>query len=138
MNISQAAKRCGLSAQTIRYYEQIALVTPARRQDNGYRDYQAHDLNQLSFVHRARETGFSIEECRELLDLYRDPSRQSQHVHALVQEKANRVAEQIKRLKAMHKDLVALARSCQDDGAPHCAILDNLADHDEVNSEVSS
>ncbi len=138
MNISEAAKHSGLNPQTIRYYEQIGLVTPARRQDNGYRDYRAHDLSQLSFIHRARETGFSIEECRELLELYRDPSRQSQHVHALVQEKADRVADQIKRLKAMHQDLVALARSCQDDGAPQCAILDNLADHHENDLEGAS
>ncbi len=130
MNISEAAKHCGLSPQTIRYYEQINLVTPARRKDNGYRDYRKQDLEQLNFLHRARETGFSIEECRELLDLYQNPARQSQHVHALVLEKAERVATQIKHLNAMHKELVKLAKSCQDDGAPHCAILDNLADHD--------
>ncbi|MDX1451179.1 MAG: MerR family transcriptional regulator [Oleiphilaceae bacterium] len=135
MNISEASKRCGLSPQTIRYYEQIELVTPARRQDNGYRDYRQAELEQLAFVHHARETGFSIDECRELLDLYRNPSRQSRHVHALVLEKAERVKKQIKQLQIMHKALIDLAKSCQDDHAPHCAILDNLAEHNSSKEE---
>ena len=40
MNISEAARLSGLSAKTIRYYEDITLIAPAARGDNGYRQYE--------------------------------------------------------------------------------------------------
>ncbi|MEO1651580.1 MAG: MerR family DNA-binding transcriptional regulator, partial [Pseudomonadota bacterium] len=50
MNIGAAAERSGLSPKTIRYYEQIKLVVPDRR-DNGYRDYSEQDTHRLAFIH---------------------------------------------------------------------------------------
>ncbi|MGE4220782.1 MAG: MerR family DNA-binding transcriptional regulator, partial [Alphaproteobacteria bacterium] len=44
MNIGQAAARSGLPAKTIRYYEEIGLVRPATRAENGYRDYAEADV----------------------------------------------------------------------------------------------
>ena len=79
MNIGQASALTGLPAKTIRYYEQIGLVAPARR-DNHYRDYGDKDLHELIFVARARSLGFGIEECRRLLALYRDQQRASADV----------------------------------------------------------
>ncbi|MEO1249691.1 MAG: MerR family DNA-binding transcriptional regulator, partial [Pseudomonadota bacterium] len=49
MNIGQAAAESGLPAKTIRYYEEIGLVTPTRR-ENGYRDYDVSDVRKLQFV----------------------------------------------------------------------------------------
>jgi DNA-binding transcriptional MerR regulator len=66
MNIGQAAELSNLPAKTIRYYEDIELVTPERG-DNGYRKYSEKDIHRLRFVQRARSLGFSIEECRLLL-----------------------------------------------------------------------
>ena len=56
MNISRAAEFSGLPAKTIRYYEDIGLVTPARAA-NGYRDYSRENLETLRFVARARDLG---------------------------------------------------------------------------------
>ena len=46
MNISEAARRAGLPAKTIRYYEDIGLVAP-QRDPNGYRAFQPRDLQAL-------------------------------------------------------------------------------------------
>ena len=70
MNIGQAAARSGLPAKTIRYYEEIGLVRPATRAENGYRDYAETDVHRLRFLKRAREHGFSVAECRDLLALW--------------------------------------------------------------------
>ena len=129
MNIGQAAEQTGLNAKTIRYYEQIDLLQPAKRADNGYRDYSENDLEILRFIQRARKTGFNIEECRQLLSLYKDQSRHSHQVKELVLEKAERVAEQIRELQIMHKCLLELSSLCQADEKPHCAILDELSEH---------
>ena len=53
MNVGEAAERSGLPAKTIRYYEDIGLVRPARA-PNGYRDYSAGDIHKLAFLRRAR------------------------------------------------------------------------------------
>ncbi|HBV54130.1 MAG TPA: Cu(I)-responsive transcriptional regulator, partial [Rhodobacteraceae bacterium] len=63
MNIGDVAARAGLPAKTIRYYEEIGLIAPARS-ENGYRAFRESDLHKLAFIGRARALGFSIEECR--------------------------------------------------------------------------
>ncbi|MCC5984656.1 MAG: MerR family transcriptional regulator, partial [Rhodobacteraceae bacterium] len=76
MNIGDVSARTGLPAKTIRYYEDIALITPARAA-NGYRRFGERDLHRLAFLKRARALGFTVEECRQLLALYEDRSRAS-------------------------------------------------------------
>ncbi len=127
MKIGDVAVRSGLSAKTIRYYESIGLLQPAKRGDNGYRDYSDRDLDQLSFLQRARTTGFSLEECRQLLALYQDDHRRSRHVKSLVQEKINQLDAQLGELQAMRDTLVTLADRCAGDEGPQCAIIEELS-----------
>jgi len=126
MNISEAARSSGLSAKTIRYYEQISLIAPARRHANGYRDYDEQALAELRFVHRARDVGFSVDECRQLLDIYRDPQRQSAHVKSMVLEKCGQIEQRIAQLHSMHDMLYTLAGQCSGDEGPDCAIIEEL------------
>jgi len=126
MNIGEAARMSGLTAKTIRYYEQVGLIAPAGRAANGYRDYGELALVELRFVHRAREVGFSVEECRQLLETYRSPRRQSAHVKAMVLKKCEQVEERIGRLRTMRAILRGLAARCNGDEGPECAILDEL------------
>ena len=81
MNVGEAADRSGLPTKTIRYYEEIGLLTPDRK-PNGYRDYSGEDVHRLAFLRRARGLGFSIGECRQLMAL-RDRHRASQDVRAI-------------------------------------------------------
>ncbi|MBU3071617.1 Cu(I)-responsive transcriptional regulator [Aestuariicella sp. G3-2] len=131
MNISQAAKISGLSPKTIRYYERIQLIDPASRSENGYRDYNHKDLDILRFVQRARSTGFSVEECRQLLSLYQNPERHSSEVKELVQEKLQKVEDQIAELEHMRNTLKELVTRCPGDEAAQCAIIDSLAEKEE-------
>jgi DNA-binding transcriptional MerR regulator len=71
MNIGAAAEHSNLPPKTIRYYEDIELIRPART-ENGYRDYSKADIHRLRFLQRARSLGFTIDECRLLLSLYGD------------------------------------------------------------------
>lgn len=129
MNIGQAARLSGLNNKTIRYYESIGLVD-SRRQANGYRDYTAADLERLRFLQRARVVGFSLEECRELLELYSDPSRRSADVKALVTARVKQVEEQLESLEAMRETLLTMAAHCQGDESADCAIIDSLSGPD--------
>jgi MerR family copper efflux transcriptional regulator len=135
MNISEAAQGSGLSAKTIRYYEQIELIAAPRRAANGYRDYDEKSLAELRFVHRARQVGFSVDECRQLLQIQRDPGRQSAHVKGLVLEKCDHIEARIEQLRHMSDILQTLAGQCSGDEGPECAILEELEREELVADE---
>jgi MerR family transcriptional regulator, copper efflux regulator len=126
MNISEAATASSLSAKTIRYYEEIGLLPEAARAANGYRHYDRDSIVELSFIQRARDVGFSIEECKRLLSLYRNPSRESAHVKSLVLEKCEEIEKRIEKLHSTHKILKSLSEQCAGDEGPGCAIIDEL------------
>ena len=126
MNIGEAAQRSKLPAKTIRYYEDIALVNPARL-DNGYRDYSENDIHRLRFLQRSRSLGFTIEECRLLLSLYEDDQRASADVKAVANQKISKIDRKIKELRSLRKTLSALAENCHGDDKPDCPIIDDLA-----------
>lgn len=126
MNISSAARHSGLPPKTIRYYEEIGLVRPLRA-ENGYRDYSDNDVHKLSFVQRARGLGFSVEECRALLDLFEDKSRASADVRAIAGRKIEEIDRKLSELTQMRAILASLVQNCHGDDRPDCPILDNLS-----------
>ena len=127
MKIGEAAARTGLPPRTIRYYEQIGLVSPGRR-GNDYRDYGDRQVHELRFVARARALGFSIEQCRHLLALYCDKGRASADVRAAAQAHISEVRAKIAELRSMERTLAALVDACHGDALPDCPILDQLSD----------
>ena len=126
MNIGDVAEASGLPPKTIRYYEDIGLVRPARS-ENGYRDFSDRDAHMLAFLGRARSLGFSIEDCRTLLSLYEDRSRASADVRDLARQHMDRIARKIDELEAMRGTLDTLVTRCHGDDRPDCPILDDLA-----------
>ena len=127
MNISEAARQSGLTAKTIRYYESVGLIQPPPREDNGYRNYRAKDVNLMRFLCHSRQVGFSLVECKQLLELYLNPERQSVHVKSLVVEKVKEIEVKVANLRAMQKTLRELAERCAGDEGPDCAIIETLA-----------
>ncbi|MEL6681773.1 MAG: Cu(I)-responsive transcriptional regulator [Pseudomonadota bacterium] len=126
MNIGDVAARTGLSAKTIRYYEDIGLLTP-RRSANGYRVYTDSDAHKLTFLCRARALGFSIQDCRNLLMLWEDRSRASADVRAIAAQHLKDIESKINDLTAMCDTLSNLVQKCSGDDRPDCPILTGLA-----------
>ncbi|MHA7850756.1 Cu(I)-responsive transcriptional regulator [Roseovarius sp.] len=126
MNIGDIAKRTGLPAKTIRYYEEIGLVTP-HREANGYRVFDDKDMHRLTFLARARALGFPIEECRTLLALYKDDSRASADVKRIAQDHLAQIEDKIQQLQSMRDTLTHLVHECAGDNRPDCPILKDLA-----------
>jgi MerR family copper efflux transcriptional regulator len=75
MKISDVAKKTGLTSKAIRFYEEKKLVTAPLRTENGYRSYTAKHIEELMLLRQARQVGFTLDECRELLTLFHDPAR---------------------------------------------------------------
>ncbi|MDX1784765.1 Cu(I)-responsive transcriptional regulator [Roseovarius sp. ZX-A-9] len=127
MNIGDAAARTGLPPKTIRYYEEIGLIRPARG-NSGYRDFSDADVHKLAFLGRARALGFSIEDCRTLLGLYEDESRSSADVKRLARSHLAQIEDKIAALQSMRATLSHLVDACAGDERPDCPILRDLAE----------
>lgn len=126
MNIGTVSDKSGLPAKTIRYYEDIGLISPDRR-DNGYRDYSIDDVHRLRFLQRSRSLGFSVEECRQLLSLYGDRNRESAEVKAIATVKLGEIERKIAELRGLRDMLEHLISNCHDDHRPECQIIDGLS-----------
>lgn len=67
MKIGELAKRTGLAPSTIRFYEEIGVLTGVQRSGNGYRNYPAQAQWQLALIIQGQQAGFSLDELRQLI-----------------------------------------------------------------------
>ena len=127
MNIGQASRATGVSTKMIRYYETVGLIRPADRTDSNYRDFGERDINDLRFIRRARNLGFSVVEIGQLLALWRDGERSSREVKAVAEKHIADLDARIAEMRAMADSLRHLATCCAGDDRPDCPILGDLA-----------
>lgn len=126
MNIGDASEKTGLPAKTIRYYEDIGLVI-ADRQPNGYRDYSDEHIKRLSFLKRARDFGFPIEDCRKLLGLYSDDARHTSEVKALAAHHLEELQLKAQEIQGLAETLRGLVEACSGQDNEDCPIIAELA-----------
>ena len=126
MNIGAASKASGLPTKTVRYYADIRLVEPPSRTGAGYRSYDESAVRKLAFVRRAREFGFSIDECRGLLALYEDSNRSSADVKRIAEARLEEIERKQRELQFLHDELAHLVSACAGDSRPDCPIIDRL------------
>ncbi|NJC99115.1 Cu(I)-responsive transcriptional regulator [Candidatus Erwinia dacicola] len=127
MNISDVAKKTGLTSKAIRFYEEKGLVTPPLRTGNGYRSYSAKQLDELTLLRQARQVGFNLDECREMVSLFNSPQRHSSEVKTRTLSKVAEIEGHITKLQLMRQNLLDLAASCPGDDGADCPIIDHLA-----------
>jgi MerR family copper efflux transcriptional regulator len=126
MNIGEASRASGVTTKMIRYYDEIGLVRPASRTDSNYREYDEREINELRFIKRARNLGFSMEEISVLLSLWRDRKRPSREVKAIANRHVADLDKRVAEMKAMADTLRHLAHCCAGDDRPDCPILADL------------
>ncbi|WP_180177429.1 Cu(I)-responsive transcriptional regulator [Acinetobacter sp. YH12039] len=126
MNIGQAAKASGISAKMIRYYESIGLLNNAQRTNAGYRVYSEADIKTLSFLRHARDLGFSSEQMKDLLGLWKNQSRQSVEVKALALKHIQTLNQKIADLQAMVEILQQSVDGCAGNDQADCTILNQI------------
>ena len=68
MTVGQLAEASGVSADTIRYYERIGLIPPARRSPAGYRLYPPGARSRIRVIRNAVQLGFPLQEIAKVLD----------------------------------------------------------------------
>lgn len=97
-------------------------MTPPLRSENGYRSYTQLHLDELTLLRQARQVGFNLEECGELVNLFNDPKRHSADVKKRTLEKVAEIERHIIELQAMRDQLLQLAESCPGDDSAECRL----------------
>ena len=129
IQIGELARRSRCNVETIRYYERIALLPAPPRSSARYRLYEAPDVRRLSFVRRARELGFTLDQARTLLALSSKDGRDAcAEVHNLASEHLADVRAKIADLRAMERILSDAVRRCVAGEPPGCPIIDALSE----------
>ena len=104
MKIGELEARSGASRHTLRYYEQIGLISPQRRTNN-YRDYTAQTLQDLDFIQRAQSMGFSLGEIGEILDAQRNKLIDCADGAKLIEKKMAEIKLKIANLQSINRYL---------------------------------
>jgi len=127
MAISDVARVFGLRTSAIRYYEQIGIL-PRPMRKNGQRRYDDNALFRLAVVQRARETGFTLEEIRALLDLGGPGKASCRDVRKIASHHLEHIRSKIADLVKLEKLLAGTIAKCSGKVAPDCPVIDVLAD----------
>ncbi len=113
MQIAELERRSGLSRDTLRYYERMGLITPPRRADNGYRDYDPRTLVELAFIAKAQQVGFSLKQIRPAMAHVHAPPGHCAELLAGMRAKRDevkaRLAEDRQRLARLNKLIARLS-----------------------------
>ena len=132
LTIGAVAQQGGVNLQTVRYYEREGLLPAPPRRASGYRVFPEEAVQQLHFIKRAQELGFTLAEIRELLSLRLDHEQNSSVVRALALSKIAAIEDKIRSLEEMKATLVRLADKCSGQGpVSECPILESI-DSDEA------
>lgn len=105
MQIQDLSHQTGVSAKTIRYYEEIGVLPPPARQLNGYREYSEADVNRLRLVVGARRLDLPLAEIREILDLRDQGEAPCKTLLERLSAKADEIAERINALQSLENEL---------------------------------
>ena len=127
MDIGRASNASGVSVKMIRHYEAIGLLSKVARTLANYRVYTPNDVHVLRFIRRARDLGFSMDEIKDLLGLWRNKSRSSAAVKRIAAKHIEDLKLKIAELESMVETLEHLTTHCHGDHRPECPILDDLA-----------
>lgn len=127
ISIGILARRSGVQAETIRYYESEGLLPKPERTAGGYRIYGASDIERLSFIRQARELGFKVYSVRRLLSLVDRKVDTCEEVRELATTHLGEVRTKLADLRRMERVLSDLIRSCEGRTVPECLLLEALA-----------
>jgi len=128
ISIGDLARRTGVKVPTIRYYEQMGLVTPPDRTDGNQRRYGRADIERLSFIRHARDLGFSLDAVRDLLRLAEHPERSCADADEIAARHLATITAKIAKLTRLEAELRRFA-ACKADTISDCAVIESLADH---------
>ena len=108
IQIGDLAEQLGITARTIRYYEEIGLLESPRRLEHGVRVYDTASVARLKFILKLKELGLSLKEMQELADIYREQPAEEQIFPRLIEildGHIRRVDDKMSTLASLRSDI---------------------------------
>ncbi|TYP93605.1 MerR family transcriptional regulator, mercuric resistance operon regulatory protein [Fodinibius salinus] len=135
--IGDVAKRADVNKETVRYYEKRDLIPKPDRRRSGYRIFTQRHIDQIRFIKRAQQLGFTLSEIKELLELRMNANTTCPEIKSEAQEKYRDVREKIEDLRRIQKTLTDLIDSCSEEGpVGDCPILEALEGKNETGKQL--
>lgn len=134
MRIGELADRAGLTAKTIRFYEQVGVLPEPARRPSGYRDYDGGALTRLRFVRAAQAAGLTLAEIQQVIAVRDRSGPPCRHVTGLLDVHAADLDRRISEMLALREEVRRLrARAdgldpsrCDDAAVCHVIPTDRL------------
>ena len=130
-SIGELSRRTGVKVPTIRYYEQMGLLSHAERSEGNQRRYSSEERDRLAFIRHARELGFEVEAIRTLLGLQDDPAQSCAAADQVARSRLAEVEQRIASLTALKTELERMVQGCAHGRVDQCRVIEILADHDK-------
>ena len=127
--IGSVSRQSGVKVPTIRYYENIGLLSAPPRTGSNRRVYAAADLRRLKFIRHARELGFGVDDIRQLLNLADQPSRPCDDADEIARHHLGEIDRRVRQLTALRTELSRMVDGCQGGRICECRIMEVIADH---------
>ncbi|CAN7628326.1 helix-turn-helix domain-containing protein [Rhizobium sp. LjRoot30] len=129
LSIGDLSRRTGVKVPTIRYYEQMALISAPERSEGNQRRYGKADLERLAFIRHARDLGLSIDEIRELIRLSHHPEQACDGADRIAASHLASVRQRIARLQKLEQELERIVSHCEGHTIGDCYVIRALSDH---------
>jgi DNA-binding transcriptional MerR regulator len=128
MTIGKLAKATDCKPETIRFYEKAGLLPKPKRSVSGYRLYGEDHQRKLSFIRRARELGFSLDEIGLMLELAQDRQSSCREISQLSRRRLSVIRDKLTRLQALSAELTRLIDQCDEGKISECRIIEALTE----------
>ncbi len=126
MRIGELAEKLRLNPKTLRYWEEIGLIPPPRRNSSGYRIYGEEHLKICRFILKAKSVGFRLEEIREILSLRFSGREPCGCVEGKIREKIEEIDRFMEELSARRRLLEKLLRERREILSSLCPIIESV------------
>jgi MerR family mercuric resistance operon transcriptional regulator len=126
LTIGRLSAASGCKIETIRFYERSGVLPAPPRTEGGHRVYAEDHLRRLTFIRRARELGFTLDEVRALLALADREGRTCAEVRDLTMRHLRDVRAKLADLRRLERVLAATVAGCEGEDVPECPVLDAL------------
>jgi Hg(II)-responsive transcriptional regulator len=136
LTISQIAKASNVNIETVRYYERRGLISEPPRTESGYRMFTKGVIQDIKFIKRAQDLGFTLEEIKKLLSASNDDeSFRSEEMYEFATGKIQEIEAKLNEFNNMKSLLEDLAGKCPGSGVPknQCPIIKNLSEGEIYN-----
>ncbi|WP_137839868.1 Cd(II)/Pb(II)-responsive transcriptional regulator [Aquabacterium sp.] len=138
MKIGDLSAQSGTPVETIRFYEREGLLPKPSRTISNYRIYEGPHVERLAFIRHCRSLDMALDEIRALLALQAAPNESCEAVNNVLDEHIEHVAQRIRELTALKKQLVALRGQCaQAKDVAHCGILSGLGQGETLEQQTA-